>query len=319
MSYNNAPVPFEDRVNLVVSNEGLFSESLTSSDVVWEKEKQYAIQLLQGNDFLASIATQSPASIQNAIINVANIGISLSPALKHAYLVPRKVNKKMAVCLDISYMGLMHLAQSSGVILWGQSKIVHANDDFELQGLSKEPLHKFNPFGDRGAVVGVYCTVKTVDGDFLTDVMTIKEVHDIRDRSESFKKKSGPWISDEGEMIRKTVVKRAYKYWPKCERLSEATKLLNDGGEGFVNEVVEISQDTYEQERYESLNQVAVDCASVCSQMETINELSSLEGVYKAMARKIKDVGADNLMIGLIRSKDANKSRIEGMQNDTAI
>ncbi len=37
-------------------------------------------------------------------------------------------------------------------------------------------------------------------------------------------------------MIRKTVVKRAYKYWPKCERLGSAIQMLNDNGEGVVAE-----------------------------------------------------------------------------------
>jgi hypothetical protein len=37
-------------------------------------------------------------------------------------------------------------------------------------------------------------------------------------------------------MIRKTVVKRAYKYWPKCERLGSAIQMLNDNGEGIVAE-----------------------------------------------------------------------------------
>lgn len=216
----------------MTEQESLFLPVVSDESITWEKEKQFAIQALTANDYLAKIAGQKPATLQNAIINIASIGISLNPALKHAYLVPRKGG----VCLDLSYMGLLHLAQSSGVILWGQCKIVRENDTYQNVGLSKEPNHITNTFGDRGNIVGAYCTVKTVDGDFLTEEMNITEVFEIRERSEAWKRKSGPWKTDESEMIRKTVVKRAYKYWPKCERLGSAIQMLNDNGEGVIAE-----------------------------------------------------------------------------------
>tara|TARA_R110000803_G_scaffold205512_1_gene272219 strand:+ start:37 stop:870 length:834 start_codon:yes stop_codon:yes gene_type:complete len=219
-------------IEYISNQESLFLPVLSDESVVWEKEKQFAIQAIQANSYLAGIAEKNQASLQNAIVNIASIGISLNPALKHAYLVPRKGG----VCLDLSYMGLLHLAQSSGVILWGQCKIVRANDTYQNQGLSKEPSHLSNTFGDRGGIVGAYCTVKTIDGDYLTEEMSIAEIFDIRARSEAFKKGNGPWKTDEGEMIRKTVVKRAYKYWPKCERLGSAIQMLNDNGEGIIAE-----------------------------------------------------------------------------------
>ena len=219
-------------IEYISQQEGLFLPALSDDSVVWEKEKQFAIQAMNNNDYLKKIAESNQASLQSAIINLASIGISLNPALKHAYLVPRKGG----VCLDLSYMGLLHLAQSSGVILWGQCKIVRANDTYQNQGLSKEPSHLSNTFGDRGDIIGAYCTVKTIDGDCLTEEMSIAEIFDIRARSEAFKRGNGPWKTDEGEMIRKTVVKRGYKYWPKCERLGSAIQMLNDNGEGISPE-----------------------------------------------------------------------------------
>jgi recombination protein RecT len=106
-----------------------------------------------------------------------------------------------------------------------------------MNGFDREPTHKFNPFAkDRGEIVGVYCVAKTNHGDWVTDTMTIDEVYAIRDRSESYKAgKSTPWKTDPGEMIKKTIVKRASKMWPKTDRLDEAIHHLNtDGGEGVV-------------------------------------------------------------------------------------
>lgn len=233
---SNQLIPVHEIVNQQVT---LFENANTTKVVEWQRESQFAIQALQANDFLANVARQNVASIQNAVVNLAAVGITLNPAMKHAYLVPRKVNKVMAVCLDISYMGLMHIAQESGSIRWGQAVIVRANDDFKLTGLGSLPHHEYKPFGDRGEIVGVFCTVKTSDGDYLTECMSIDDVYNIRARSESYKKGHGPWISDPEEMIKKTVVKKAYKYWPKVERLATAIEYQNSqAGEGIEMEPV---------------------------------------------------------------------------------
>ena len=205
--------------------------------IKWRKELNFAIQLLGKNKYLDDTAWDNTQSLKNAIVNVAAIGISLNPALKHAYLVPRKPDKKSptAVCLDISYMGLLHLACMSGSIMWGQAKIVRANDAYISQGIDKAPKHEFNAFGDRGAIVGTYCTVKTCDGDYLTEEMSLNAVYDIRDRSMAFKKSSGPWVTDPEQMIRKTVVKRASSYWPKVDRLDTAIHMLNTENEEGID------------------------------------------------------------------------------------
>jgi hypothetical protein len=109
------------------------------------------------SDYLRGIALNNRDSLYAAITNVAAIGVSLNPAEKLAYLVPRK----KAVCLDISYMGLLDIAQSAGAIRWGQAVIVREKDTFELQGIDKEPKHTYQPFAERGAIIGVYVVVKT--------------------------------------------------------------------------------------------------------------------------------------------------------------
>lgn len=198
-----------------------------------QAEMNYAIQLLTANQYAAGIAVKNPVSVQNALRNASAIGISLNPANKHAYLVPRSG----AICLDISYMGLMHLAQSTGSIEWGQAKLVYEADTYVNQGIDKAPLHQYPAFGQRGAIVGGYCTVKTSTGAYLTEEMSIEQINAVKARSESAKKNAGPWVTDYEEMCRKTVVKRASKYWPKVDRLNQAIDYLNtDGGEGISND-----------------------------------------------------------------------------------
>lgn len=211
-----------------------FASVLTDSALNFEREAEFAIQTFQNNDYAAKIAASNRQSVVNAVTNIAAIGISLNPAKRQAYLVPRDGR----ICLDISYMGLMDLAMATGSILWAQAELVYAHDSFALNGFDKPPTHSYNPFAkERGEIVGVYVVVKTADGDYLTTCMSRDDIDGIMNRSQSVKSgKSSPWKTDYGEMAKKTVVKRAYKYWPKTDRLDKAIHHLNtDSGEGLAN------------------------------------------------------------------------------------
>ena len=200
-------------------------------------EEHYAIQQLYKNDFSQKTALANPFSVQSAVLNLASIGISLNPATKHAYLVPRDG----MICLDISYMGLMHLAQQEGAILWGQAKIVYQNDTYTNMGADKAPEHNFSAFDDRGLKVGCYCVVKLPNGDYLTEEMNAEQVEQVRSTSKAKDSKYGPWNTFPDEMWRKTVVKRASKYWPKSagNRFDNAVHTINQH-EGLEEEVVTV-------------------------------------------------------------------------------
>lgn len=216
-----------------------FASVLTDRSLNFEREAEFALQTIAGNSYSIKIAMGNRQSVANAVTNIAAIGISLNPAKKQAYLVPRDGK----ICLDISYIGLMDLAMATGCIRWAQAELVYSSDSFTLNGFDKPPTHSYNPFAkERGDIVGVYVVVKTDGGDYLTETMSIDEVNAIRDRSTAWKayvkdkSKTCPWVTDPGEMAKKTCVKRAYKFWPKTERLEQAIHHLNtDGGEGLAS------------------------------------------------------------------------------------
>lgn len=225
---------------LVLNTQQAFDAVLCDKSITFQREAEFAMQVMQGNDYLIKCAVQNPQSVIDAVTNIAAIGISLNPAKKHAYLVPRKGK----ICLDISYMGLMDLAIQSGSIRWAQAVLVHAADRFTIIGVDKPPVHERDPFAkDRGDIIGVYVVAKTADGDYLTETMTRVEIDGIMSRSESVKAdKTTPWKTDYGEMAKKTVVKRAQKYWPKTERLEAAVHHMDtDGGEGIVIEAPQVA------------------------------------------------------------------------------
>ncbi|MBD2798418.1 recombinase RecT [Xenorhabdus sp. 18] len=215
-----------------------FEQVCSEPSIAFKRESEFAMQIFANNDSLAATALNNPVSARSAVMNIAAIGISLNPAQKLAYLVPRD----KSVCLDISYMGLMHIAQQSGAIKWCQSAVVRKNDVFKRTSIDTAPVHEYSEFDTaqiRGDIVGAYTVVKTDDGDYLTHTMQIADIYAIRGRSQAWKawiskKKSCPWVTDEEQMILKTVVKQAAKYWPRRERLDKAIDYVNtEAGEGI--------------------------------------------------------------------------------------
>lgn len=229
----------------ILDTKDSFNAVLVDRSMSFDREAGFAIQILQANEYSLKIAQENRQSVVDAVTNVAALGVSLNPARKQAYLVPR--DKK--ICLDISYFGLIDLAVQCGSILWAQANIVYETETLELGGYGKPPNHRRNPFAkDKGAIDGAYCVARLASGDYLVDAMSIDEIYAIRDRSSAWKawiekKKRCPWVTDEAEMCRKTVVKRASKYWPRVnageERLERAIHHLNVDGEEGLQELVQ--------------------------------------------------------------------------------
>lgn len=277
----------QNLITLIEAQKHQFVSVLSDKSIEFDREAAFAVQILQGNDYTGKIALANQDSLRAAVVNVAAIGISLNPASKLAYLVPRKG----AVCLDISYMGLMHIAQQTGAIQWGQAVVVREQDTFELRGIDSQPLHTYNPFNkERGEIIGAYVVVKTDSGDYLTHAMPISEIHAIRDRSELWKKdKSGPWKTDEGEMVKKTCVKQAAKYWPRRERLDSAVHHLNtDGGEGLATIEAEKMPDGECAEFIKRIQATTSHDAAKAVYQEAVKVCSELKD--KATADKLKQI-----------------------------
>lgn len=193
--------------------------------VEFEREASFALQALGANSFLLKTASENPESLKQAILNIAAIGLTLSPVHKYAYLVPRDGK----VMLDLSYKGLVQLAVEARSVKYVQAELVFSKDEFKLRGRGQEPIHNRNPFDkERGDVIGAYCIAKTFDGEFLVETMSADEIYDIRDRTQAYKAyvekktKSCPWVSDPGEMFKKTVIRRASKSWPMTDTREES-------------------------------------------------------------------------------------------------
>lgn len=201
---------------------------------VFDKECSFAIQHLMKNPYLAGADRNS---ILMSVLNIAQIGLTLNPALKLAYLVPRRVNGNLECVLEPSYQGLVKLATDTGSVKNLYAHCIYDADTFShTLGTSPEIIHS-PKLGNRGKFIGVYAVAILQDGSKQIEVMDVTEIDDIKETSESFrsfkagKSKSCIWNDYFDEMSRKTVIKRICKYLPKTEmwdKLSKAIEIDNE-------------------------------------------------------------------------------------------
>jgi recombination protein RecT len=226
-------------------------KSVVASNLTPEKMCRIAINELRTNDYLAKLAIQNPASLVNAIVQASHLGLEIGGVLGQAYLVPYKSEIKMIP----GYRGLISLARRSGEISSINAEIVYENDEFDLNlGIKTEVKHKPKLNGDRGKPLIVYMVAHFKDGGSHFEWMTIDEVMKIKARSSAVKSgRSSSWDTDEAEMIKKTVIRRGWKYLPmsiemqKASIVEEATeqgKSVVIDGDSFVvdQETGEITQ-----------------------------------------------------------------------------
>lgn len=208
---------------------------------IFKKEASFAIQIAQNNP---SLRECSPESVMKSIINLAQVGLTLNPVLKRAYLVPRynRTTKGKDCCLEPGYQGLMYLLNDAGIVHSMNVQIVWQGDEIEIDKATERQITKHVPYivtgKDQGKVRAVYSQATLKDGSLHTEIMSVKDIEEIRERSESYKafkakKLDGKfviWETDFPEMCRKTIIKRHEKYLPKSdgsERLAKAIEFDN--------------------------------------------------------------------------------------------
>lgn len=269
---------------------------IVSDPKAYDRESVYAMQHIIKNDFAMRVANENPMSVHLAMVNVASVGLTLSPANAYAYLVPRDG----AIVLDISYKGLIKIATDTGSVEWVRADLVYESDEFTYNGPAEMPTHKANPFKGRGDPVGVYCIAKTHGGDILTEVMSMDELAKIRGKSMSYiKKKSGPWVEWFDQMAKKAVIKRASKTWPytdRMDRLDEAIDLANESEGGYDLEAtaIRLVDDKQAATIRDHLEAVGLDAAPVLELLDVESVEAIPASRYTEVMETIKEAASAN-------------------------
>lgn len=197
------------------------------------REINFAIQIIKGSSALQKCSSDS---ILKAVFEVSQTGLTLNPVFQYAYLVPRKGK----CVLDPGYKGLIKLATDTDNINSIEVHLVYEGDECEIDLATDKKILRHVPYQatgkEQGGILYGYSKAILQDGRAHVEIMSYKQILDIRGYSESYKyeqnknQKYSPWFTMEPEMCRKTIVRRHFKYLPKSDnkQLERALELDNE-------------------------------------------------------------------------------------------
>ena len=177
----------------------------------------------------------TPYSVLDATLVAASTGLDV--IADQAYLIPHEKKRKddkgneyheaWLASFWPSYKGLLTVAARAGFSLDVQE--VREGDFIEVAaGTENRIVHKI-PFAQRGSVIGVYCVVRNVGNQVVhIERMDNADLDELR-------RDTICWRAFPGEMSRKSVAKRAYKWLPKdnpqVRLLAEVEKRIDEDRE----------------------------------------------------------------------------------------
>jgi recombination protein RecT len=167
-------------------------------------------------------------SVLGALMTCAQLG--LRPAvLGEAFVLPfwNAKDSRYSAQLIIGYPGYIRLAQESRLVHSVMPRLVHAEDEFDVDyGVSDTLIHKPARGRLRGEVTDYYTMAKFASGGHAFLTMNRPEMEQHRDKFATTRTRAGqifgPWVDHFDPMGMKTTIRLLAKYLPKTPRLETA-------------------------------------------------------------------------------------------------
>lgn len=232
MTTENVPQKWEKTVITQLSSDG-FKNQLAMAlprTVPADYFLRTVITLIRTTPALKDCSFDSLAAF---VMNGAQLNLSVQPALGQIYAVPfkDKTGQKQAQTI-IGYRGLITLGRRTGQVSTIQADVVRERDLFEFQKGTEPKLKHIPRLDDGGKVIAAYAVVTFKDGACDFEIMGLAEINRIKNRSKA--KDSGPWVTDEDEMRKKTVLRRLLKRVPMAVEDVQMAKAVELDNQDFI-------------------------------------------------------------------------------------
>jgi recombination protein RecT len=152
-----------------------------------------------------------PVSVIGAVMQAAQLGLSLDSVFGEGFLIPRwnKNTRGQVLQFQIGYKGLRRLGLKADDTMRDiYARVVYANDLFEFAYEPKTLRHTPADSTARGDIKFAYAKVIWKDGYDRFVVVGKPEIDKAKASSDSFKAGYGPWIDHEDAMWSKTALRR---------------------------------------------------------------------------------------------------------------
>lgn len=294
------------------TDKKLLIDVLTSTGGLDDKQAEYeASWTIQNVNRTPSLKSLDSSSIIGAVLTCVQCGLTLDPAKSLGYLLPKSYKdggQWIKECrFEPSYQGLVYLLQQSGSILSIIANVVRDGEtfDYEPTNFNNPVTHKANPFKTDKPIIGAYAVAELKSGGKQAEAMSIDQLHEIREMSESWKrlKEDSVWGKHEGEMIRKTLIRRLFKYLPKSGVSDQFTKAVSIVDEDYkpsgwmIQKAVDLLDQVHiDNDKLRRDYELRIDNANQSDMEEVISELEqmvpedtvSAKGINRAIDNAMK-------------------------------
>lgn len=216
-----------------------------------------------------------PQTVLGAFMTSAALGLEPNTVLQQAFLIPYGKRGKMEngswgvigyECqFQIGYRGFITLAHRSPHVLTLEAEAIHAGDHFKHMKGSRSFLEYEKALKERGELIGAFAFSKLADNAEAATVLTLDDLHKIRDRSETYQsllrgvdkqgmkdweaKKAAekladtPWVLWEDDMAAKSAIKKHAKQLPlnPGDAMAAAVALDADRDDGRTIDMAEMA------------------------------------------------------------------------------
>jgi len=170
-----------------------------------------------------------PVSLVSAVMQCAQLGLEPDSMLGHAYLVPFK-NK---VQIILGYRGIMRLARNSDHVVAIEAREVYEKDAFTFKygdGASRFLHHQPSELPDPGKLRAAYAIARFKGGGEVWEIVLPRHIKKAKLSARGAGKSDSPWKAHEGEMWRKTAVRRLEPFLP-LDAVARQAFAIDEAGE----------------------------------------------------------------------------------------
>jgi recombination protein RecT len=209
---SNQLAPQQTSLKSIISSDAMKQQFATAlpSHLSPDRFARVAITALTRTPKLQSCTQES---FFKCLLDLSAMG--LEPDGRRAHLIP--YGRECTLVLD--YKGLVELVRRSGDVVKIHADVVCENDTF-THNMGQVTEHTYDLRKERGEVIAAYAQVALKDGSTQSEIMSRAEIDEIKNKSRAGK--SGPWVSNYGEMAKKTAFRRLTKWLTLSPEIMDA-------------------------------------------------------------------------------------------------
>lgn len=175
---------------------------------VWKTRAM--VEIANNSDLSAVINTKAGLlSIYHGLYQAATAGLQIGGHVPQVYFVP-KAGKAVMIPTKEGYAQVCTYGPGAPLREYPELHRVHEKDGFRIDDAARTYDHQYEPFEDRGKVVGYFIVLEYKDGRRIIPHILQSKVRQIQS---DYKMSAGPaWTKSPDEMDEKTAMKWLLRY-----------------------------------------------------------------------------------------------------------